>query len=123
MAHRAFGRVNWQTLSPLFWLLAAVYAGHRLWTWLELPRAAWIRFYLDDLLCLPLILNVSLLVMRLLHGPHFRLTPHQVGIAVVYYAMAFEVVLPLFMPRYTADLTDAFLYAIGGWFFHKYLNK
>ncbi|GAA4304957.1 magnesium citrate secondary transporter [Nibribacter koreensis] len=81
------------------------------------------QFYLDDLLCLPLILTVTLFILRFFKGPLFRLTSYQVGIAVVYYALAFEVFFPLFMPRYTADIVDAFLYALGGWFFYRFLNK
>ncbi|WP_157600678.1 hypothetical protein [Rufibacter sp. DG15C] len=123
MAHRALGRLNWRTLSPLFWVLAALYMGHRMAVWFSISRPDWMRFYLDDLLCLPLILTVTLFFMRAFHGPTFRLTPYQVGIAVAYYALAFEVVFPLFMPRYTADMVDFVLYATGGWIFYRFLNK
>jgi hypothetical protein len=123
MAHRVASRLNWAALSPLFWVLAALYAGHRIWTWLNFSRPDWVRFYADDLLCLPLILTTTLFILKIFHGPMHRLTSYQVGIAVVYYALAFEVFFPMFLPRYTADIVDVVLYAAGGWFFYRFLNK
>ncbi|MBC3539944.1 hypothetical protein ACFSC6_04875 [Rufibacter sediminis] len=123
MAHRAAGRVSWRTFTPLFWLLAVVYLGHRGLVWLEAPRPAWVRFYLDDLLCLPLLLTVTLFLMRLLYGPEIRFTKYHVGFVVLYVSLAFEWVFPKFLPRYTGDLVDVALYAWGGWIFYRFLNK
>ncbi|AKQ47707.1 hypothetical protein TH63_13165 [Rufibacter radiotolerans] len=91
--------------------------------WLSVPRASWVRHYLDDLLCLPLLLTVTLFFMRALFGPAVRFTNYQVAFAVVYVALAFEVFFPLFLPRYTPDLWDVVLYAIGGFIFYRFLNK
>ncbi|ALJ01176.1 hypothetical protein DC20_03775 [Rufibacter tibetensis] len=97
--------------------------GHRLWAWAEDPRPALLRFYLDDLLCLPLLLTVTLFLMRFLYGPQVRFSVYHVGFVVVYVSLAFEVFLPLFMPRYTGDFLDVQLYAAGGWIFYRFLNK
>ncbi|WP_210463635.1 hypothetical protein [Rufibacter roseolus] len=123
MASSVVGRLNWATFSPLFCALAAIYLAHRTIAWLQLPRAYWIRFYLDDLLCLPLLLTVTLFLMRMLYGPQVRFTKYHIGFVVVYVSLVFELILPRFMPRYTGDLLDGALYAIGGWFFHRFLNK
>ncbi|WP_460894267.1 magnesium citrate secondary transporter [Rufibacter soli] len=123
MAHRAAGRLKWATFTPLFWVLAAMYLGHRLWAWLSFPRAFWVRHYLDDLLCLPLILTVSLFFMRALFGPAVRFTKYQVAFAVAFVALAFEIFFPLFLPRYTSDFWDVVLYAIGGYIFYRFLNR
>ncbi|WP_066839684.1 hypothetical protein [Rufibacter ruber] len=123
MAHRGAGRLVWPTLSPLFWGLAVVYLGHWVWRWLELPRPAWVRFYLDDLLCLPLVLTVTLLVMRFFYGHQVRFSKYHVLFTVLYFALAFEVFFPLFLPRYTGDGVDAGLYALGGWIFYRFLNR
>ncbi|WP_181305628.1 hypothetical protein [Rufibacter sp. XAAS-G3-1] len=122
MAHRTAGRVNWRTFSPLFWLLAALYLGHRCLAWLALPRPDWLKFYLDDLLCLPLILTVTLFLMRLLYGPTVRFSVYHVGFVAVYVSLAFELLFPLFLPRYTGDWCDVGLYAVGGWVFYRFLN-
>ena len=123
MAYRAAGRVNWGTFSPLFWVLAALYLAHRLLAWLSVPLPAWVRHYLDDLLCLPLVLTTTLFLIRLLFGSATRFSGGHVAFAVVYVSLAFEVFFPLFLPRYTADLADVVLYAAGGWIFYRYLNK
>jgi hypothetical protein len=123
MAHRLAGRLNWSTLSPLFWVLALVYLGHWGWRWLTSYRPWWIQHYLDDLLCLPLVLTVTLFVLRFFYGPRVHLSWNQVAFTVLYFSLAFEVFFPKFMPRYTGDWVDAILYAAGGVIFYKFLNK
>jgi hypothetical protein len=123
MAHRFAGRLSWRTLSPLFWVLAALYVGHRLQAWQQVSRPDWLRFYLDDFLCLPLVLTVTLFLMRFLYGPQVRLSRYHVLFVVVYVAGVFEGFLPYFMPRYTQDLLDVGLYAAGGAVFYFFLNK
>lgn len=103
--------------------MAAVYLGHLGWRWLELPRPWWVQHYLDDLLCLPLVLTLTLFVLRFFYGPRQRLSRYQVAFAVIYFALAFEVFFPKFMPRYTSDWVDAALYAVGGVIFCRFLNK
>ncbi|GGK64702.1 hypothetical protein GCM10011405_10860 [Rufibacter glacialis] len=100
-----------------------MYLAHRVLVWNQIPRPAWVRFYLDDLLCLPIILTVALFLMRFFFGARVRLSKYQIGFAVLYVALVFEVILPLFMPRYTGDFFDVLLYAGGGWFFYFFLNK
>ncbi|PVY37325.1 hypothetical protein [Pontibacter virosus] len=123
MADRVAGRINWSTLSPLFWVLAAVYLAHLSWRWLGLPRPWWVQHYLDDLLCLPLVLTVTIFILRYFYGPQLRLSWYHVAFTVVYFSLAFEVFFPRFMPRYTSDWVDAALYAIGGVIFYRFLNK
>ncbi|GGG02950.1 hypothetical protein [Pontibacter amylolyticus] len=123
MADRLAGRLSWHTLSPLFWVLAAVYLGHLVWRWLELPRPWWVQHYLDDLLCLPLVLTVTLFILRFFYGPQLRISWYHVAFTAIYFSLAFEVFFPKFMPRYTSDWVDAALYAVGGVVFYRFLNK
>lgn len=123
MAYRSAGRISWSTLSPLFWVLAAVYLGHWVWRWLDLPRPLWVQHYLDDLLCMPLVLTATLFVLRFIYGPHIRLSWGQVAFAVLYFTVAFELIFPQYMPRYTGDWVDGVLYAVGGAIFYRFLNK
>ncbi|RNI31299.1 hypothetical protein [Rufibacter latericius] len=122
MAYRVTGRLNWRTFTPLFWILAALYLAHRSLVLLEVSRPAWLRFYLDDLLCLPLLLTVTLFLMRFLYGPQVRFTKYHVGFVILYVSLAFELVFPTFLPRYTGDPVDVLLYAVGGWLFYRFLN-
>ncbi|MBJ6118127.1 hypothetical protein JAO76_07995 [Pontibacter sp. BT310] len=123
MAHRVVSRVSWSTLSLQFWVLAAVYLGHWGWWYLALPRPAWMQYYLDDLLCLPLVLTLTLFVLRFFYKPHLRLSWYHVAFTVLYFSLAFEVFFPKFMPRYTADWVDALLYTVGGVIFYRFLNR
>ncbi|MEJ8756840.1 magnesium citrate secondary transporter [Pontibacter sp. H259] len=123
MVHYIAGRLNWKTLSPLFWVLAALYSGHWVWRWLAFPRPAWLQNYFDDLLCLPLVLTATLFVMRIFYGSQLRLSGYHVAFTILYFSVAFEVFFPKFMPRYTADFADVLLYIFGGIFFHRFLNK
>lgn len=107
----------------MFWALTAVYLGHVAWRWLDLPRPRWVQHYLDDLLCLPLVLTVTLFVLRYFYGTQLRLSRYQMAFAVIYFSLAFEVFFPKFMPRYTSDWLDAALYAVGGFIFYRFLNK
>ncbi|WP_461491609.1 hypothetical protein [Pontibacter sp. HJ8] len=81
------------------------------------------QHFLDDLLCLPLVLTASLFVLRFFYGTQLRLSRYQVAFAVLYFALAFEVFFPRFMPRYTGDWIDAVLYAAGGMLFYRFLNR
>ncbi|MGV3539276.1 MAG: hypothetical protein ACO1OQ_05665 [Rufibacter sp.] len=117
------GRVNWHTLRPLFWGLAVIYASHILWRWLDLPRPGWVQVYLDDLLCLPLVLTLTLFAMRFFFGPRVRFSLYHVLFTVLYFSIAFEYFFPKFLPRYTGDWVDVILYAAGGWIFYRFLNK
>lgn len=123
MAYRDTGRLNRSSPPLLFWVMAAVYLGHWVWRWLGPPRPDWVRFYLDDLLCIPLVLTVTLYILRFFYGPQVRLSWHHVVFTVIYFALAFEVFFPKFMPRYTGDWVDALLYAVGGLIFYRFLNK
>ncbi|NEM97729.1 magnesium citrate secondary transporter [Pontibacter burrus] len=83
----------------------------------------WVQHYLDDLLCLPLVLTATLFVLRFFYGQRVRLSSYHVAFTVLYFSLAFEVFFPQFMPRYTGDFLDAVLYATGGVIFYRFLNK
>jgi hypothetical protein len=124
MADRNACRVSLLTFRT--WPFGLVAGAFLLHAWLEqigllLP---FLQYYLNDLLCMPLVLTVTLFLQRAFtfRNPSHVFTKHQVGIAVAYYALAFEGILPLFMARYTADVLDIAAYGLGGVFFYRYLN-
>ncbi|MFC6997551.1 hypothetical protein [Rufibacter roseus] len=123
MADSSAGRLSWQTFRPIFWILTAIYLGHRGIVWLQIPRPLVVQHFLDDLLCLPLVLTVTLFVMRFFYGTQVRFSVYQVAFVVVYVSVLFEVVLPQYMERYTGDVVDVVLYAVGGWIYYRFLNK
>ncbi|TXK33742.1 hypothetical protein FVR03_18975 [Pontibacter qinzhouensis] len=80
--------------------------------------------HLDDLLCLPLVLTLVLSVeRRYFNSPEFVLPLSYVLSAFVFITVVFELLLPLFYTRFTADAFDVLAYAAGGITFHLLLNK
>jgi hypothetical protein len=77
-----------------------------------------INNYLNDLLCMPIVLKIAQLAVRYLKKDgHLQLPIALVGILTLGYACYFEWFLPQFNSRYTADGIDVFLYFTGALFF------
>lgn len=76
---------------------------------------AFFRNYLDDLLCMPLVLLLARCLLQLLPLPNRprRLPPYFVGTAFLLFALYFEVILPRYNSDFTADLLDVAVYAAG----------
>ncbi|WBL42496.1 magnesium citrate secondary transporter [Algoriphagus halophytocola] len=81
--------------------------------------------YGDDLMAMPVVFGICLQVMRWYHplGSQLIFTPKQVVIALVYFSVVFEILLPLRSNTYTADPIDVLCYAFGTWVFLKFMNK
>lgn len=74
--------------------------------------------YLDDLLCVPVVLHLSARVTGWLQGEvHYRLSRWQIVGTVVYSILLFEVFLPAVSNRYTADGMDILMYVAGGFLY------
>lgn len=84
-----------------------------------------VHAYLDDLLCMPVVLGVSMQVIQWIHPlrQFYTLSQRHIFLAVVYYSILFEVVLPFFSPIYTSDGIDIILYALGGLIFYWFVAK
>lgn len=80
--------------------------------------------YLNDLLCLPIVLSLALWIQQKLFPMTCRpvLNAAQVIFAVLYFALFFEVVLPAFSRRYTRDYLDILAYAVGGIIYYFFFN-
>lgn len=99
----------------LFVVSATAFLAHQLaqrgWGW-SLP---WADRYLDDLLCLPVVLGLATWAMRVvLQRPAYRLSAGQITFAWLSVTGVFELWLPRVRPDYTADVWDVPVYAAGG---------
>ena len=75
--------------------------------------------YLNDLLCIPIVLKVCQYVIRYIKSDiTIRLSMLQILTICLGYAFYFEWYLPLHNPRYTADGIDILMYFMGGLFFY-----
>lgn len=100
---------------PVFVLVALlVYTAQQL----ALPLPSLVNNYLNDLLCMPIVLSICQYAVRFLK----KNTSLQIPVTLVVtltlcYAVYFEWLLPQVNPRYTADGIDVFLYFLGALFF------
>ena len=78
-----------------------------------------IRFYVNDFLIVPIVLFLSLWIVRKLKSNNkLQLSIAQVLYVCALYAIIFEYWLPKFHPRYTADSIDVLLYFGSGVIFY-----
>ena len=89
---------------------------------LSLALPAVINNYVNDLLCIPLLLGaMTYIIQRLKKDTSFQFSIGFVIALSGYYSFYFEYYLPGVNPRYTADWIDVILYFFGGFVF--YLSK
>lgn len=113
-------------LNPLFLGCTFLYLFHSVLkvTFPEAAATAFLRYYLNDLLFVPLTLTVAVFLQRnfVLCQPGYQLSKWQIGLTVAYISLMFEAVIPVFHSRYTADGWDVMCYAAGGWLFYAFGN-
>lgn len=90
-------------------LFAAQFAAQRMG--LHVP---WVHAYLDDLLCMPLMLFPVLLLFRRRFGEGYTFPPVYLILTWVALCMVFEIIVPLRNPHFTADDRDMLCYGLGG---------
>lgn len=89
---------------------------------LSLPN--WVYFYVNDLLCMPIVLSFSLAILRFIKKTETIYVPLSIiFMLTTYYAIFFEWLMPQFNSRYTGDLIDVFLYYIGAILFYLFQKK
>lgn len=91
-------------------IAGAIYVRQRL----QLPLPELVNNYVNDLLCMPLLLGALTFLLRRLKGDKdFRFSLLFVLFMASYYSVYFEYYLPKVNPRYTADWIDVVLYFTG----------
>jgi hypothetical protein len=109
--------------QPLFILCLLLFCLNQVLEWQHIFISPLYQ-YLDDLLCMPLVLTISLATERLYFGNYnFTLPPKYSLVAVLVFSVYFEVVLPLLSPVYTADVLDVLCYTFGVMVFHRTVNR
>ncbi|MFT7155025.1 MAG: hypothetical protein ACI8Q1_000024 [Parvicella sp.] len=105
--------------SPLYytvvvcWLLYLPFFVNRKWLHFNLPAA--LDNYFTDVLCIPLVLGSTLVVLqKLKKDSNLILTALQIVTTVVYFSIVFEWLLPEYNAIYTGDDLDVVCYAVGG---------
>ena len=84
----------------------------------------WVNSYLNDFLCMPIILTICLVGVRYLKRiPQFKLSPVMIFGMTAFYAFLFEFVLPNSNRIYTADWVDVIMYFLGAFFYWAYWKR
>ncbi|MFD2516670.1 hypothetical protein [Salinimicrobium flavum] len=113
-------------MKKILWTLvifSGIFLFERFLSITGIPRPDWLRFYLNDFLCMPIILSLCLLtVQKLKKDSNIRLSLFTVLSLATFYSIYFEILLPQFMERYTADVIDVILYFTGSVLFY-YLQE
>lgn len=106
-------------ITVLFFVSAAIFLAGRLIALTEFDQPWWLRNYLNDLLCMPIILSICLKSVQLLKKDRsIRISLFSALSLAAFYSLYFEIILPRFMERYTADVYDVLLYFIGALLFY-----
>ena len=105
-----------------FWLFLGLFIGHQILERLLYIRIEWLDNYLDDLLCMPILLSGWLAEQYDLFGRK-RLRRIEIFALWVVVSLVFEGLLPYWSPRYTADGWDVVCYGLGSWLFYHLIQE
>lgn len=107
----------------LFWLATATYltlyfhkkSGHYI---------PWISDYMADLLCMPIVFAFCLAVLKFWRvvSKDFELSASMIIVAVIYFSLVFEWILPSLSEKHHADTLDIVAYSLGALAYY-YLRK
>lgn len=102
-------------VKPYFLLLSIVYLITRYLKSTNLELPIFIKNHLTDLLCMPIILTLCLVFVRIVKRiPNYVLTPFMIFSMTAFYAVLFEYIAPKSNPNQTGDWIDVLMYGIGG---------
>ena len=81
--------------------------------------------YLDSFLAMPLLLGLLLMERRWLlkWGQHYTLSLFEVGVAVIFFSLLFELAFPYWFEDFTRDPIDCLAYALGAVIFMLTINR
>lgn len=87
--------------------------------YLQIAYPKWIQFYVNDFLCMPVVLTICLSVVHFIKKDYsIRLSLFTVLSLAAIYSVYFEGYLPEEKERYTADILDVVMYFSGSLLFY-----
>ncbi|WP_226389527.1 magnesium citrate secondary transporter [Penaeicola halotolerans] len=110
--------------NPWFYVPAIVFVVNQVLEKVFAIYIPYVHAYLDDLLCMPVVLGITLMFFRRFHhlGERYRFSKTHVWVAVLYFSVIFEVWLPSRSSLYTTDWLDVVCYSIGAVVFWYKIN-
>lgn len=108
-----------RTLNGTFYLFTIIFLILQVLLYLGTQLPNWVVSYVNDFLCMPIVLTICLKVVHLVKkDEQIRLSLFSIFSLTTFYAIYFEVYLPKVEPRYTADVLDVVMYFLGGTLFY-----
>ncbi|WP_162428073.1 magnesium citrate secondary transporter [Pontibacter pudoricolor] len=108
---------------PVFIACLTLFCLNQLLEWQHVYIAP-LHSYLDDVLCMPVVLTVALAAERVYFGNYSFVLPLYYSLwAVLLFSIFFELLLPRLSDLYTADVWDVLCYSCGAVLFHFSINK
>lgn len=106
---------------PIFYsillLAVAIYVAQHL----NLPLPNWMFFYINDFLCMPIVLSLCLVAIRAIKKSKTLYVPlFHVMTLTLYFTVFFEWIMPPISTRYTFDIIDIGLYFLGALMFYMF---
>ena len=91
---------------------------------IALPLPSWVYFYVNDMLCMPIVLGISLAIVRFCKKTENIYVPISATVSIaIYYAFHFEWLMPKLHERYTSDPIDVLIYFIGALLFFTFQKR
>jgi hypothetical protein len=84
----------------------------------------WINSYLNDFLCLPIILPPILFILRkwIIKNAEYTLSAFHIMFTWLYISIVFEWILPKYSRHFTSDIWDVFYYGLGAIAYYTWLK-
>ncbi len=78
----------------------------------------WVVFYVNDFLCMPIVLFICLQILKIFTKDPSQQLPYLPALVLtIFYSVYFELILPQFTERYTSDFLDVIMYMCGSLIF------
>lgn len=100
-------------LHPLFLVSTGIFLVHLVMERVLQLNTGIAGRYLDNLLCMPIVLSFFLAERKWLHGSSYELPTVLVLVATIYIAAVSELLFPAISSSFTADWLDVIFYALG----------
>lgn len=113
---------NW-ALQNYFWLFLMTATAVYVCQQLQFSLPDFVHNHLNDLLCMPIVLNIALRAVRVIKSDAYLSIPLSLQITVtLLFCLYFDWYLPDVNPRYTSDWLDVLCYFTGMVFFYLLNN-
>ncbi|MBK6263695.1 magnesium citrate secondary transporter [Marivirga sp. S37H4] len=111
---------------PLFWVSLILFLINQILERIYGVYIPFIHAYLDDLLCMPIVLGIATQILQWIHpaGNFYYLSKSHIAIAIVIFSVIFEGVLPITDPaNFTSDFLDIGFYIVGALIFYRLIAR